>query len=428
MTHQPTPRRWLTFTVALLVAAPALVVGASSPAASVAPPPFNAWGTLRCTMSGTQLITPGVTVATKPDVVESIKAKLTCTTGTTGQSAVTVKTGRMTGSSWAGPLSCSSSGSWPLFATIKWNASGGKVNPTKLAWNGSDNTTSPRVGRSYTDVALVSGSYAEGAARMTLVSDTLGQPGCTTAAGMKRFKFSGLGGASTFEIPSSPPQVTELFRDDFNGSSLDRSKWRPNWFGTNDAAITKPINTQEQSCYDPAQVAVASGVLGLAAVARTCRANNGVTYPYASGIVSTKDQFTFRYGYVEARLWTAPGSGPVQNWPAFWANGTGVHPTTGELDVFEGLAGRACWHFHSSAGEPGGCTNKSNVAGWHTYGAEWRQGVVTYFYDGVQVGRITQGITSAAMYLILNLGVSSSVSGPVTLPSQMLVDYVRVTN
>jgi beta-glucanase (GH16 family) len=71
--------------------------------------------------------------------------------------------------------------------------------------------------------------------------------------------------------------------------------------------------------------------------------------------------------------------------------------------------------------------NKSNVAGWHTYAAEWRQGVVTYFYDGEQVGRITQGITSAPMYLVLNLGVSSTVSGPVTLPAEMLVDYVKVT-
>jgi hypothetical protein len=31
------------------------------------------------------------------------------------------------------------------------------------------------------------------------------------------------------------------------------------------------------------------------------------------------------------------------------------------------------------------------------------------------------------MYLVLNLGVSSTVSGPVTLPAEMLVDYVRVT-
>ena len=56
-----------------------------------------------------------------------------------------------------------------------------------------------------------------------------------------------------------------------------------------------------------------------------------------------------------------------------------------------------------------------------------RPGVVTFFYDGEQVGRITEGITSSPMYVVLNLGLSSTVSGPVTLPSEMLVDYVRVT-
>jgi len=122
-----------------------------------------------------------------------------------------------------------------------------------------------------------------------------------------------------------------------------------------------------------------------------------------------------------------PGSGAIQNWPAFWTDGTGVHPKTGEMDVVEGIAGRACWHFHSSSGEPGGCASAANPAGWHTYAADWRAGVVTYFYDGVQVGRITQGITAAPMFVVLNLGLSSTTSGPVTLQSEMLVDYVRVS-
>jgi beta-glucanase (GH16 family) len=122
-----------------------------------------------------------------------------------------------------------------------------------------------------------------------------------------------------------------------------------------------------------------------------------------------------------------PGSGAIRNWPAFWANGTGQWPVTGELNVMEGLGGRACWHFHSSSGGPGDCAALASPSGWHTFAADWRAGSVTYFYDGVQVGRITSGITSAPMYLVLNLGVSSLKSPPVTLPSEMLVDYVRVT-
>ncbi len=421
--HRAPRGRWLLLAFVIALAAASLAVVPASAAAKVR---FNAFGTVRCTMSGTHIMRPGLATVAKANVVETFRAKLTCTTGTTGQSAVTVRSGRLKAKSAPATLSCSSTQSPAVTATIKWKANGGRINPTVVTWWGSNNATSPRMSRSYESAALVTGSYAQGAARAFIVSDTLGQAACTTRSGLRKFRFTGAGGASTFEIPDSPSTSVELFRDDFSGSSLDLSKWRPNWFGTNNAAITKPVNTAEQGCYDPAQVSVSGGSLHLNAVARSCPANNGVTYPYASGLVSTKDHFTFTYGSIEARIFTAPGSGAIRNWPAFWANGVGAHPANGEIDAFEGLAGRACWHFHYTGGEPGGCANQANAAGWHTYAAEWRPGVVTYFYDGVQVGRITSGITSSPMYVVLNLGLSSTVSGPVSVPSEMLVDYVRV--
>jgi Glycosyl hydrolases family 16 len=413
----------LAFVVAL--GAMGLLAGTSASAS----PAFIAWGTVRCTMSGTNVMKPGLTFSATPGTRESFKAKLACSTGTTGHSSVTVNTGRITATSVPATLSCSSASSPPVSATIKWKATGGKVSPTTITWGGATDSASPRMSRSYPATAsTVTGSYAGGGAQAFLVSDTPDQAGCFLKNGMKKFKFTGLGGASTFEIVNSPANAVEIFRDDFNGTSLDLSKWRPNWLGKTNTAVSKPVNTKEQGCYDPRQVSVSGGSLHLSAVARSCTATNGVTYPYASGIVQTRDHFTFTYGSLEARLWTPPGSGAIQNWPAFWADGTGTHPLTGELDVFEGLAGKACWHFHSNSGEPGGCASASNPSGWHTYAAEWRPGVVTYFYDGVQVGRITTGITSSPMFVILNLGVSSTVSGPVTVPSEMLVDYVRVTS
>jgi beta-glucanase (GH16 family) len=69
----------------------------------------------------------------------------------------------------------------------------------------------------------------------------------------------------------------------------------------------------------------------------------------------------------------------------------------------------------------------ANPSGWHTFAAEWRPGAVTFFYDGVNVGSITQGITASPMYLILNLGISSEHGGDTVLPSEVLVDYVRVS-
>jgi beta-glucanase (GH16 family) len=231
---------------------------------------------------------------------------------------------------------------------------------------------------------------------------------------------------TTTTVPA-PPATNEIFRDDFSGATLDRSKWRPNWLAGTDDAVTKPVNSNEQSCYDPAQVSVGGGYLHLNAVSRACRANNGVTYPYASGLIESAGHFTFTYGKIEARISTPPGSAGVANWPAFWANGTGTWPITGELDVMEGLEGHACFHFHSTVGGPGGCAPLVSPSGWHTYAADWEPGSVTFFYDGVQVGRVTSGITTSPMYLILNLAVSPSISPPVQLPSEMLVDWVRVT-
>lgn len=227
--------------------------------------------------------------------------------------------------------------------------------------------------------------------------------------------------------PAPPPASDEVFRDDFDGSRVDLAKWRPNWLAGDDSSITKPVNSAELSCYDPAQVSVSGGYLHLRAVDRPCRANNGVTYRYASGLVESAHDFTFTYGRIEARIWLPPGSGAVQNWPAFWANGTGPWPVTGELDVMEGLSGRACWHFHSTAGGPGGCAPLASAGGWHTFAAEWRPGAVTFLYDGAQVGRIASGITASPMYLVLNLAVSNEIAPPAQLPSEMLVDWVRVT-
>jgi beta-glucanase (GH16 family) len=231
----------------------------------------------------------------------------------------------------------------------------------------------------------------------------------------------------TTTTPIAPPSSDEVFRDDFNGAGLDLSKWRPNWLAGTDDAVTKPVNSAELSCYDPKQVSVGGGYLHLKADARACTATNGQTYPYASGLVESAHDFTFTYGRMEARIWLPPGSGEAHNWPAFWANGTGTWPVTGELDVMEALEGHACWHFHSTAGGPGGCAPLPSPGGWHTFAADWRPGVVTYFYDGQQVGRLTSGITGSPMYLIFNLALSTEISPPVRVPSEMLVDWVKVT-
>ena len=213
-----------------------------------------------------------------------------------------------------------------------------------------------------------------------------------------------------------------VFDDEMNGTSVDLTKWRPNWLGSSDTAITKGINDAEVNCYDPKQVTEGGGNLTLSAVQRPCTAENGVTYPYASGMITTGyNKFLFTYGLMEARVWIPPGTATPVDWPGFWASGANW-PQDGEIDVMEVLGGKLCWHFHYSGGAPGGCPNIPQVGGWHTFSADWEPGVITFYYDGAQVGQVTSGVTSAPMKVNVNLALSSSV----VVPVNTLVDYVRV--
>lgn len=233
------------------------------------------------------------------------------------------------------------------------------------------------------------------------------------------------------------------FSDEFEGSSLDLTKWHPNWFGSSPTAVTQPVNDAEVSCYDPAQVEVSGGTLRLTAVAATkagCVKKDGSTASYASGLVMSNGLYNFTYGYVEARIFLPPGTGTPQNWAAFWTDGQNW-PQDGEIDIMETLGGGAStrWTYHYDSDTGPGESHaqitapKSNLiadSGWHVFGAHWQAGKITFYYDGVDVGSVSSNdlsggasITSSPHYIILNLGLNGSY--PVVVPSTMQVDYVR---
>lgn len=229
--------------------------------------------------------------------------------------------------------------------------------------------------------------------------------------------------------------TTVLFRDDFEAGALDATKWQPNWLGPNDQAVTPPINGHEIACYDPAMVDVAGrdahGYLRLRAETHDTVDYHGSRYAYRSGCVTTRRSFTCVPPVdLEARLWLA-GTDRIDNWPAFWADGTGQWPHTGELDVVEGISGKAEYHFHSvttGAGGTGALKPRAGQHGeWHKFVAKWRADHVDFEYDDVHVGTLSAGITTAPMYLILNLALSPSISPPVVAPSEMRVAYVQVS-
>jgi beta-glucanase (GH16 family) len=216
------------------------------------------------------------------------------------------------------------------------------------------------------------------------------------------------------------------FDDEFNGASLNRAKWSTGWYGS---GITAPVDSAEKDCYDPAQVAVGSGALALTLTKKS--ENCGVSgQAYTTGLVSTRGKFSFTYGFIQARAWlpAAPGQpGQAANWPDVWTDGQ-TWPDDGEIDIAEGL-GEVCAHFHGpdapdglGAGGRTGCPAGNYAGGWHTFAADWEPGIVTYYYDGTDIGSVTSGITSAPMFLILSYASGHTIQAPDT----MKVDYIRV--
>jgi beta-glucanase (GH16 family) len=232
------------------------------------------------------------------------------------------------------------------------------------------------------------------------------------------------------------------FSDEFEGTSLDLTKWHPNWFGSDDTAISKPIHDSEISCYDPAQVIVTGGHLHFLAVSANdpeCVKKDGTQADYASGLIMSNGRYNFKYGFLEARIFLPPGTDTPQNWPAFWTNGQDW-PQDGEIDITETLGGGAAtrWTYHYDADSgpaedhrsysPGG--NMIDESGWHVFGAYWQPRQITFYYDGAKVGYVTSGdlqgdasITNSLHYIIINLGLNGKY--PITVPSIMVVDYVR---
>ena len=228
---------------------------------------------------------------------------------------------------------------------------------------------------------------------------------------------------------------TMVVSDEFNGTSLDTTKWIP-CIGNGKVVGTKQCQGwgSELQTYKPENVTVTNGSLHLIAQ----KQNN----TYTSGAISTaKDifgfnqpnykDFTYRYGYLETRVKIPGGQGI---WPAVWQlpyNGNGA-----EIDLVEILGSdvsKAYLTLHKDGGaqEQGIVSGVNFASSYHVFGVEWRADKILWYVDGVKRFETTgTGIPNQPMYLMANLAVGGDWPGPpnssTIFPAMMDVDYIRV--
>jgi hypothetical protein len=198
---------------------------------------------------------------------------------------------------------------------------------------------------------------------------------------------------------------TLAFDDEFDGTTIDRTKW-PSIDGWRIANVT----TRD------ANVSVSGGnaILKLvsssegAVIASKPFDGSGVGYTLPVG------------SFTEARI-SFPGQDTtIYNWPGWWASGPS-YPAAGEHDIAEGL-GTMTVNYHSSSGK----YNQGTIPGtwsndFHTYGLYRGAGFAEVYYDGVLVKSYPTDDNGNGESLIVNNGSGHTAQ----IPSQLLVDYVR---
>ncbi|WP_405362458.1 family 16 glycosylhydrolase [Kitasatospora sp. NBC_00085] len=232
----------------------------------------------------------------------------------------------------------------------------------------------------------------------------------------------------------------QVFRDDFNGTVLDGSKWTT-CYDWNVRGCTNTGN-HEDEWYLPGQVAVADGALTLTAQRQPTPGSDGKTYPWTSGMISTgRDHWDgtprhiFTHGYFAAAIRTTDQ--PVGMFPAFWLLSANTRGGLPELDTVEFINSNQYADLNLHAEAPDGTNIDAHYAhgpldyslGYHVFGLDWEPDAVTWYVDGVQVFQVTDpaAIPTTPMELILNLAVGYQQSPPPGVDkTQVQVDWVGV--
>ena len=238
--------------------------------------------------------------------------------------------------------------------------------------------------------------------------------------------------------------------DEFDGNTLDQSKWEP-MIGTGTLYGLPPgWGNEELQHYtdDPANLFVQDGLLHI--VARKQQVGGAA---FTSARIRTKALADFTYGRIEARIRFPRGQGI---WPAFWMLPTdspyGGWAASGEIDVVETVNDATTAHatIHFGGQWPANTRIGGEITpgeplsdGFHVYAVEWEPESIRWYMDDTLYFTATsdqwwsengEGNSRAPFdvpfHLLLNVAVGGFWPGPpddtTEFPVEMQVDWVRV--
>lgn len=220
-----------------------------------------------------------------------------------------------------------------------------------------------------------------------------------------------------------------VMNDDFTAASLNSSLWNSGfWF-------TYTLNNELQA-YRSENLRQSGGILSLLAEQRSTQTTWGDPMNYASAAITTRNTFSFTFGVVEARLKVPKGKG---FYPQFWLLPWNKRAPP-EIDVLQvNGADTSTAHFNYAWIDDGGIARGQAMvaargdlsADYHIYTLDWRTDSISYYIDGVLVGRYAGDfVLRDPAYLILNLAVGGDTAGApnagTVFPQSMDVDYIRV--
>lgn len=242
---------------------------------------------------------------------------------------------------------------------------------------------------------------------------------------------------------------TEVFMEEFNGASLDRSRWKTALPWGPDTTINSEsqyfVNTfgSNPPAYDPF---VFTGetlrITGLETPAELSQSVNNK--PYMSGVITSADHFEMTYGYVEMNAKVAGGEGLLST---FYLFNQSFEKNKPEIDILEYIGSKPdrtyqTYHYYDSnrarwaTGEKHSSPTMEAVIaedlskGFHTYAVLWEPGLVIWYIDGQEVRRLSGArISDEPMNIIAQMVMGSEWIGlpsASSIPAVFEIDYIRV--